>query len=164
VDAGELSRLQLIIRPGKEGGIITQTEFMFSKFCAEEKLKTKTSEHPGLSVDAGELSRLQQLIIRPGEGGGIITQTEFMFPMFCAEEKLKKKTSDRLISMIKRRNFVIEDICAGTIRELSWKHLQSFTSIMQLGRQVPGFKFRTSRFSCVARPSRKMPASSFPSS
>ena len=69
-------------------------------------------------MDAGELSRLQQLIIRPGEGGGIITQTEFMFPMFCAEEKLKKKTSDRLISMIKRRNFVIEDICAETIREL----------------------------------------------
>ncbi len=42
VDAGELSRLQqLIIRPGEEGGIITQTEFMFSKFCAEEKLKKK---------------------------------------------------------------------------------------------------------------------------
>jgi hypothetical protein len=158
VAAGELSRLQLIIRPGKEGGIITQTEFMFSKFCAEEKMKTKTSEHPGLSVDARELSRLQQLIIRPGEGGGIITQTEFMFPMFCAEEKLKKKTSDRLISMIKRRNFVIEDICAGTIRELGT------LSIIQLGRQVPGFKFRTSRFSCVARPSRKMAASSFPSS
>ena len=69
-------------------------------------------------MDAGELSRLQQLIIRPGEGGGIITQTEFMFSMFCAEEKLKKKTSDRLITMIKRRDFVIEDICAETIREL----------------------------------------------
>ena len=64
-------------------------------------------------MDAGELSRLQQLIIRPGEGGGIITQTEFMFPMFCAEEKLKKITSDRLISMIKRRNFGIEDICSS---------------------------------------------------
>ena len=119
MDAGELSRLQqLIIRPGEGGGIITQTEFMFSKFCAEEKLKTKTFEHPGLSVDAGELSRLQQLIIRPGEGGGIISQTEFMFSMFYAEEKLKKKTSDRLISMIKRRDFVIEDIRAETIREL----------------------------------------------
>ena len=93
-----MSRLQLIIRPGKEGGIITQTEFMFSKFCAEEKLKTKTSEHPGLSVDARALSRLQQLIIRPGEGGGIITQTEFMFSKFCAEEKLKKTTSDHLLS------------------------------------------------------------------
>jgi hypothetical protein len=69
-------------------------------------------------VDAGELSRLQQLIIRPGEEGGIITQTGFMFSKFCAEEKLKKKTSDRLISMIKRRDFVIEDIHAETNREL----------------------------------------------
>jgi hypothetical protein len=46
VDAGELSRLQqLIILPGEEGGILTQTEFMFSKFCAEEKLKKTTSDH-----------------------------------------------------------------------------------------------------------------------
>ncbi len=45
VDAGELSRLQqLIIRPGEDGGILTQTEFMFSKFCAQEKLKKNTSE------------------------------------------------------------------------------------------------------------------------
>ncbi len=71
-----------------------------------------------VQVDAGEMSRLQQLIIRPGEEGGIITQTEFMFSKFCAEEKLKEKISDRLISMIKRRDFVIEDICAETIREL----------------------------------------------
>ncbi len=48
-------------------------------------------KYPGLSVDAGELSRLQQKIIRPGEEGGIITQTEFMFSKFCTEEKLKKK-------------------------------------------------------------------------
>ena len=92
-------------------------------------------------VDAGELSRLQQLIIRPGEGGGIITQTEFMFPMFCAEEKLKKKTSDRLISMIKRRNFVIEDICAGTIRELEtvrkYSRAHHSTRTTGSGLQVP---------------------------
>ena len=43
------------------------------------------------------------------EEGDIITQTEFMFSKFCAVEKLKKKTSDRLIPMIKRRDFVIED-------------------------------------------------------
>ena len=42
VDAGELSRLQqLIIRPGEAGGILTQTEFVFSKFCAQEKLRKK---------------------------------------------------------------------------------------------------------------------------
>ena len=72
-----------------------------------------------VEVDAGELSQLQQLIIRPGEEGGIITQSEIKFSKFCAEEKLKKKTSDGLISMIKRRDFVIEeDIRAETIREL----------------------------------------------
>ena len=37
VDAGELSRLQqLIIRPGEEGGILTQTEFMISKFVQKK--------------------------------------------------------------------------------------------------------------------------------
>ncbi len=82
MDAGELSRLRLIIRPGEEGGIITQTEFMFSKFCAEANLKTKTSEYPGLSVDAGELSRLHQLIIRPGEERGIITRI-YVFNVLC---------------------------------------------------------------------------------
>ena len=140
-DLASLTSGSSIIRPGKEGGIITQTEFMFSKFCAEEKLKTKTYEYPGLSVDAGELSRLQQLIILHGEGGGIITQTEFMFSMFCEEEKLKKKTSDLLISMIKRRNFVIEDICAGTIRELEtvrkYSRAHHSTRTTGSGLQVP---------------------------
>ena len=65
-----------------------------------------------------ELSQLQKLIILPREEEGILTQTEFMFSKFCAEEKLKKKTSDHLLSMIKRRDFVIEDIRAETIREL----------------------------------------------
>ena len=67
-----------------------------------------------VEVDAGELSRLQQPIILPGEEGDILTQTEFMFSKFCAEEKLKKKTSDHHLSMIKRRDFVIEDIRAET--------------------------------------------------
>ncbi len=64
-------------------------------------------------------------------------QTEFMFPMFCAEEKLKKKTSDRLISIIKRRNFVIEDICAGTIRELETLRKYHSTRTTGSGLQVP---------------------------
>ena len=69
-------------------------------------------------VDAGELSRLQQLIARPGESGGVLTRTEFTVSKFCTEEKLKKRTSDRLLAMLKRRDFVIEDIHAETIREL----------------------------------------------
>ncbi len=33
------SLAQLIIRPGESGGLLTPTEFRFSKFCAEQKLK-----------------------------------------------------------------------------------------------------------------------------
>ena len=69
-------------------------------------------------VHVEERSRLQHLIIRPGESGGVLTRSEFEIARFCAEEKLKKRTSDRLLAMIKRRDFVIEDIRAETIREL----------------------------------------------
>jgi hypothetical protein len=70
------------------------------------------------NVDVGALSQLQQLIVRPGESGGVLTRTEFTLSKFCTEEKLKKKTSDRLFAMLKRRDFVVEDIHAETIREL----------------------------------------------
>jgi hypothetical protein len=46
VDVGELSQLQqLIVRPGESGGVLTRPEFEKSKFCAEEKLKTKAADH-----------------------------------------------------------------------------------------------------------------------
>ena len=36
VDTGALSQLQqLIVRPGESGGVLTRTEFMVAKFCAE---------------------------------------------------------------------------------------------------------------------------------
>ncbi len=44
LDVGELLRLQqLIIRHGESAGMLTRTEFETSKFCAEEKLKKRTS-------------------------------------------------------------------------------------------------------------------------
>ena len=64
------------------------------------------------------MSQLQQLIARPGESGGVLTRTEFTVSKLCTKEKLKKRTSDRLLAMLKRRDFVIEDIRAETIREL----------------------------------------------
>ena len=67
---------------------------------------------------AGAPSRLERLVIQPGESGGLLTNSEFVLAKFCTEEKLKKKTSDRLISMIKQRAFVIEDIHADSIREI----------------------------------------------
>ncbi len=69
-------------------------------------------------MHVGESSRLQQMIIRLGESGGVLTRSEFELSRFCAEEKLRKKTSDRLLSMLKKRDFVIEDIRAENIRAL----------------------------------------------
>ena len=71
-----------------------------------------------VDMHVGERSQLPQLIIRPGESGGVLTRSEFELSRFCAEEKIRKKTCDRLLAMLKRRDFVIEDIRAETIREL----------------------------------------------
>ena len=65
---------------------------------------------------AGAPSTLERMVIRPGESGGLLTRSEFDLAKFCTEERLRKKTSDRLIRMIKRRAFVIEDIHADSIR------------------------------------------------
>ncbi len=84
-----------------------------------------------VKVDARESTQLQQLITRPGEEGGIITRTV----KFCSEEKLKKKSADRFISMIKRHDFVVENILrAETIRDLEAliSDFQIFSSIFGL--------------------------------
>ena len=43
---------QLIIRAGESGGVLTQSEFQIAKFCAEHKLKKRTSD--GLLFHAQE--------------------------------------------------------------------------------------------------------------
>ena len=68
------------------------------------------------------------MVIRPGESGGLLTRSEFVLAKLCTEERLKKKTSDRLIRMIKRRAFVIEDIHADLIREIEKMISDSSTS------------------------------------
>ncbi len=35
---------QLIIRDGESGGVLTQTEFLVTKFCAGHKLKKRASD------------------------------------------------------------------------------------------------------------------------
>ncbi len=43
--SGESSRLQqMIIRPGESGDVYMRSEFELSRFCAEEKLRKKTSD------------------------------------------------------------------------------------------------------------------------
>jgi hypothetical protein len=69
-------------------------------------------------VSDAELPALPQLIIRDGESGGVLTQTEFLETKFCAEHKLKKRTSNGLLCMLRKKEFVRDDIRAETIREL----------------------------------------------
>ncbi len=72
---------------------------------------------------AVELPPLPQLIKQPGESGGVLTHTEFQISKFCAQHKLKKYTAeslsaDGLLAMIKKKDFVPEDIHFETIWEL----------------------------------------------
>ena len=62
--------------------------------------------------------RQERLVIDPEGSGGLLTETEFELARFCTEEKLKKRASDRLIRMIKRRAFIVEDLHAESIREI----------------------------------------------
>ncbi len=48
----------------------------------------------------------------------MLTQTEFLVTKFCAEQKLKKRRLDGLLCMLGKKEFVPEEICAETIREL----------------------------------------------
>jgi hypothetical protein len=48
----------------------------------------------------------------------MLTQTEYVVSKFCAEHRLKKYTGDDLLAMIRRKDFVREDIRYETIREL----------------------------------------------
>jgi hypothetical protein len=72
----------------------------------------KPVAQPLNQFNAERLPQLQQLIIRQGEEGGVLTKTEYGLSKFCAEEKLRKRSSERLIAMLKRRDFVNEDIHA----------------------------------------------------
>ena len=60
----------------------------------------------------------EQLVIDPEGSGGLLTETEFELARFCTEENLNQRASDRLIRMIKRRAFIVEDLHAESIREI----------------------------------------------
>ena len=62
--------------------------------------------------------RQERLVIDPEGSGGLLTETEFELARFCTEEKLKKRASGRLIHMIKRRAFIVEDLHTESMREI----------------------------------------------
>ena len=62
---------QLIIRAGESGGVLTQTEFRITKFCAEQKLKKK-----------------QQTVCFPCSGEMILFQKKFALKQFGSWKRL----------------------------------------------------------------------------
>ena len=59
-----------------------------------------------------------RIIISAGEDGGVITQTEFLVAELASERKLPKKTTNRILTMMKRREFVLSDIRTDRIQQI----------------------------------------------
>lgn len=62
-----------------------------------------------------------RIIISEGVEGGVVTKTEFMIAQLASEEKLTKRTSNRIIRMIKQKDFKPADIRTDRIQQIeSW--------------------------------------------
>ena len=68
-------------------------------------------------------------------------QTEFWITQFCGEHKLKKRTAYGLLCMLRRDDFVREEIRAETIREL--EKIVATSS----GRKIHEYDFWTKDYS-----------------
>ncbi len=79
------------------------------------EIQAAINDDAQIDYDADSAPILEQLVIGVEGTGGLLTQTEFELARFCTEENLKKSASDRLIRIIKRRAFSIEDLHAGSI-------------------------------------------------
>jgi hypothetical protein len=51
-----------------------------------------------------------RIIIRPGEDCGVIALSEFLIAKLASDERFSKMTTNRIIAMLKRKDFVICDI------------------------------------------------------
>ncbi len=59
-----------------------------------------------------------RIIIRPGEDGGVITLSEFLIAELASEQKFPKKTTNRILTMMKRKEFVLCDIRTDRIQQI----------------------------------------------
>jgi hypothetical protein len=59
-----------------------------------------------------------RIIIRPGEDGGVITLSEFLIAELASEERFRKMTTNRIIAMLKRKDFGISDIRTDRIQHI----------------------------------------------
>ena len=59
-----------------------------------------------------------RIIIRPGEDGGVVTLSEFMIAELASDERFRKMTTNRIIAMLKRKDFAIGDIRTDRIQHI----------------------------------------------
>ena len=120
VSDAELSALpQLIIRAGESGGVLTQTEFQITKFCAEHKLKKRTADGllcilrrndfvPG-DIRAETIRELEKIVTT--SSGSKIFEYDFW----------KKEDGKQEVTLYLRS---LKKIIEGILAELGFRNLQ----------------------------------------
>ena len=59
-----------------------------------------------------------RIIMRPGEDGGVITQSEYLIAELASTERLTKKCTNNIIAMLKRKDFVPDEIRTDRIQQI----------------------------------------------
>ena len=56
--------------------------------------------------------------MRPGEDGGVITQSEYLIAELASQEKLRKKCTNKFIALLRRKDFVPDEIRTDRIQQI----------------------------------------------
>ena len=56
--------------------------------------------------------------MRPGVDGGVVTQSEFLMAQLASEETLRKRTTNKFISLLRRKDFVPDEIRTDRIQQI----------------------------------------------
>jgi hypothetical protein len=59
-----------------------------------------------------------RIIIRPGEDGGVNTQSEYLIAELASEERLTKKCTNKIIAVLRRKDFVPDEIRTDRIQQI----------------------------------------------
>jgi hypothetical protein len=59
-----------------------------------------------------------RIVIRPEEDGCVITFSEFLIAELASDERFRKMTTNRIVAMLKRKDFVIGDIRTDRIQRI----------------------------------------------
>jgi hypothetical protein len=79
----------------------------------------KLAELASLPREAASLGN--RIIMREGVDGGVVTGTEYMIAQLASEMKLTKRTTNKIIKLVKRDDFVPDEIRTDRIQQIeSW--------------------------------------------